>query len=124
MALSAPRTEAVTLLEEVERRWRDALSHVAADEPAAAAREIERAGEILKHFTRLDEATELVAPATVADFSARMQRLSRLHAELVKASRRAQTKIGNSLAEARAGRAALAAYDPQRAEAHRCDEMV
>lgn len=116
--------DGIGLLDEIERRWRDALSLVAADEPQAAAHEIERAGEILHHLGRLDEAAELVAPEALAAFSERMQRLSRLHHELVAASRRAQATIGRTLAQAHDGRAALRAYGPVREPDHSCDQIV
>jgi len=115
---------ALERLDGIERRWRDALSFLAADDPQAAAKEIERAGEILQHLGRPDEAAELLAPHALAAFTDRMQRLSRLHRELLAASRRAQESIGRSLAHARGGRAALKVYGADPAATHACDETV
>jgi hypothetical protein len=132
MAPSAPPPElpaaelagCLELLDEIERRWRDALSFVVAEDAQAAAREIERAGEILSHLGRLDQAAELLSPAALAAFTERMQRLSRLHRELVSASHSAQTSLGRALAQTRTGRAALDAYSPGESVAHACDELV
>ena len=116
--------EVLERLDEIERRWRDALSLVVADQPLEAAHEVERAGEVLAQLGRLDGVAELLAPTAVAAFAERMQRLSRLHRELVAASRSAQATVGRTLGEARHGRTALRAYGNEGEADHACDRIV
>jgi hypothetical protein len=111
-------------LAEIERCWRDALSHVAHGEARAAQAEVEAASALLERLAAIDRAALLLDHEQVAEFARRMQRLAALHRELIDASRRRQEEIAEELRAARSGRAALHAYVPARATArHACDEV-
>jgi len=108
-------------LDEIERRWRDALSLVLADQPGAAAHEVEAAGAALQELGSLDAVAERIEPSALAEFADRMERLTRLHHELTNASRNAQATVGRSLGETRRGRTALRAYGGEVDPSHSCD---
>jgi hypothetical protein len=110
-------------LDEIERRWREALALVHAGEATRAQREVETAGEL---FTRLGELEHLrgsLDPARLADLAERMARLSALHHELALQSRRAQEEIVRVLESTRNGREALRAYGSGGPLVHACDKV-
>src|SRR5262245_11327016 len=97
-------------LDEIERRWRDALSLVHAGDPARAQRDVEAAGDILARLGQFEELRRRINPQRLADLAERMTRLSALHHELAVQSRRAQDDVERALAATRQGRTALSAY--------------
>ena len=120
----AERTvEGLALLDEVEARWRDALSFVAAEDPRAAAREVEQAGALLRRLGPLDAFTGSLGPGALAEATTKIGRLTRLHHRLLAASHEAQVAIGRQLGQASSGKAALAAYGEAGAPEHACDEI-
>ena len=127
MPPSAPAPEAAAAcfaaLDEIERRWRDALSLVHAGDPARAQRDVEAAGELLARLGQFEELRRRIDPQRLADLAERMTRLSALHHELAVQSRRAQDDVERALAATRQGRTALAAYGRHAAPLHACDEV-
>lgn len=129
MAPSAPGEEAaappacLAALDEIERRWREALALVHAGEATRAQREVEAAGELLARLGGLDQLRASLDPARLADLAERMARLSALHHELATQSRRAQEEIVRVLESARTGREALRAYGSGGSLLHACDEV-
>ncbi len=121
------RTDALAALDAAERCWRDALSFVAAGDVAGAADEVERADLLLAELagvgSHADEARTRLSDAELARIAAGMSRLTRLHSELIAATRAAQARIGHELAAARRGKAALAAYGAQVPDSHHCDAV-
>ena len=110
-------------LDEIERRWRDALSLVHAGDPARAQRDIEAAGDVLARLGEFEELRRKLDPRRLADLAERMARLSALHHELVIQSRRSRDDVERALASTRRGRAALDAYGRQSTPLHACDEV-
>jgi hypothetical protein len=120
-AVAPFRAAPLEALDFVERRWRDALSYVLAGDVEGTAREVEAAGGALATLGSLEEARARLADDELAAFAAAAARLTRLHAELVAASRKARSAVGDELAAARRGRAALQAYAPGDDEPRRYD---
>jgi hypothetical protein len=110
-------------LDEIERRWRDALSLVHAGDAARAQRDVEAAGDLLARLGELEELRRRIDPPRLAELAERMTRLSALHHELSVQSRRAQEEVERALASARQGKTALAAYGGQSPHFHACDEV-
>jgi hypothetical protein len=110
-------------LDEIERRWREALSLVHAGDATRAQREVEAAGDLFTRLGELEELRRTIDPARLADFADRMTRLSALHHELAAQSRRAQAEIVKVLESTRNGRATLRAYGSGGPLLHACDEV-
>jgi hypothetical protein len=110
-------------LDEIEQRWREALSLVHAGEATRAQREGEQAGELFARLGELEAVRRSIDPARLADFAERMTRLSALHHELAAQSRRAQAEIVRVLESTRHGRAALRAYGSGGPVEHSSDEV-
>jgi uncharacterized protein involved in exopolysaccharide biosynthesis len=110
-------------LDEIEKRWREALSLVHAGEATRAQREVEAAGELFARLGELEGLRSTIDPARLADFAERMTRLSALHHELAAQSRRAQAEIVRVLESTRNGRVALRAYGSGGPLQHACDEV-
>jgi uncharacterized protein involved in exopolysaccharide biosynthesis len=113
----------IAALDEIERRWREALSLVHAGEPTRAEREVEKASVLFTRLGGLEQLRATIDPARLADFAERMTRLSALHHELAAQSRRAQAEIVKVLESTRNGRAALRAYGSGGQLRHACDEV-
>jgi len=111
------------VFDEIEARWREALSLVLAGDAARAQREVDAAGEILARLGEIEDIKRSIDPARLAEFAGRMARLSALHGELTVQSRRAQGAVARSLGAARQGRAALDAYGTSARPLHACDEV-
>lgn len=116
-----PRCLAV--LDEIERRWREALSLVHAGEATHAQREVETAGELFARLGELEQLRGALDPARLADLAERMARLTALHQELATQSRRAQEEIVRVLESTRNGRETLRAYGSGGTLLHACDEV-
>jgi len=110
-------------LDEIEKRWRDALSLVHAGQPARAQRDVEAAGALLSRLGEFEELRLELDPRRLADLAERMTKLSALHHELTAQSRRAQAEVERTLASTRRGQSALVAYGRQVPSLHACDEV-
>lgn len=119
---SAPPS-CLAALDEIERRWREALALVHAGEATRAQREVEAAGELFVRLGELEQVRRSLDPARLADLAERMARLSALHQELASQSRRAQEAIVRELEAMRNGRDALEAYASGGPRPHACDEV-
>jgi hypothetical protein len=119
---SAPAAVLV-VLDEIERRWRDALAHVHSGDAARAQLEVEAAERIFAQLGEIETLRRSLDPARLAELADRMSRLSALHHELTERSRSAQDEVVRALVATRQGRAALKAYGAKVQQPHEFDEV-
>ena len=111
MVPSPRSSECLELLAAVEAHWRHALSLVAGDEPVAAAREVERAGDEVEELLRQ---TRALPPEESAGILREIRALGPLYRELLKQSEAGRTRIGQEIAGVHEGGRTLRAYSSGR----------
>lgn len=103
--------QTLSLLQEVERAWREALSHVECDDPEAAFAEVARASDALAEITHSPR-EPLGDPAVAVACAEVVRRLLSLQPELIRRCREGMMRLERAMADIHRGEQALRAYTP------------
>jgi len=116
--------ETLRALEQIEQRWRHALSLVDADDPVAAAREVAEADRDIEKLIDLQAAATAGTPEQLGRIQARFTELNALYRTLLERSQEGLQSLGRAMDQCREGARALQAYAPERNRRPQINEIL